>query len=280
MSLLKRARSARRRTTALLLCLAAASLEPAGAVGFRLPNQDPQGIARGNAFVATADNPSAIYYNPAGITQLEGHNIHAGLYFASTGVSYDGPLGRADTDSSLQAVPQLHYVYSPKDSKFSFGLGAYVPYGLGINYGDNNVLSTLAQEAQLLYLSISPVLAYQVHETLSISAGLTFNYSDVYLKRSLAPGGMGEFRFDGDGHAFGFVLGVLWQPCDQWSLGAAFRSPTEVTYEGKSRIQPPSRIPTPPPTSSIRCTLTSGYPTDPTRSGTSRSTWIGPIGTA
>ncbi|MGV3756131.1 MAG: hypothetical protein ACO1QS_12175 [Verrucomicrobiota bacterium] len=41
----------------------------AHAVAFRLPNQDPEGIARGNAFVATADNPSAIYYNPAGITQ-------------------------------------------------------------------------------------------------------------------------------------------------------------------------------------------------------------------
>src|SRR5947207_3345244 len=47
-----------------------------GAVGFRMPNQDPEGIARGNAFVATADNPSAIYYNPAGITQLEGDQLN------------------------------------------------------------------------------------------------------------------------------------------------------------------------------------------------------------
>src|SRR6266576_5722952 len=52
----------------------------AKAVGFRLPNQDPEAIARGNAFVATADNPSAIYYNPAGITQLEGNNLRAGIY--------------------------------------------------------------------------------------------------------------------------------------------------------------------------------------------------------
>src|SRR5512141_2677713 len=61
------------------------------AVGFRLPNQDPEAIARGNAFVATADNPSAIYYNPAGITQLEGNNLRAGIYFVSAGIDYTSP---------------------------------------------------------------------------------------------------------------------------------------------------------------------------------------------
>src|SRR6267142_1799652 len=63
------------------------------AVGFRLPNQDPEGIARGNAFVATADNPSAIYYNPAGITQLKGQNLSAGLYLLVPGVEYESPTG-------------------------------------------------------------------------------------------------------------------------------------------------------------------------------------------
>src|SRR5213596_3716802 len=62
------------------------------AVGFRLPNQDPEGIARGNAFVATADNPSAIYYNPAGITQLEGQQFRAGLYVISGDTEYTSPL--------------------------------------------------------------------------------------------------------------------------------------------------------------------------------------------
>ncbi|MCX6925129.1 MAG: hypothetical protein NT154_18235 [Verrucomicrobia bacterium] len=46
-----------------------------------MPNQDAFAIGRGNAFVATADNPSAIYYNPAGITQLQEQNIHAGSLF-------------------------------------------------------------------------------------------------------------------------------------------------------------------------------------------------------
>ena len=45
--------------------------------GFRLPDQDAFATARGEAFAATADNASAIYYNPAGISQLEGFNFRA-----------------------------------------------------------------------------------------------------------------------------------------------------------------------------------------------------------
>src|SRR6266516_2556694 len=104
-------------------------------VGSRIPNQDPEAIARGNAFVATADNPSAIYYNPAGITQLEGQNIHAGAYFLSTGVEYESPTGqKTETKSDFNTVPQLYYVFSPKEIPFSFGLGVYVPYGLALEW--------------------------------------------------------------------------------------------------------------------------------------------------
>ena len=45
-----------------------------------MPYKDSAATARGNAFVATADNPSAIYYNPAGITQLDSHQVQAGVH--------------------------------------------------------------------------------------------------------------------------------------------------------------------------------------------------------
>src|SRR6185369_9590945 len=82
------------------LALAVMFLHPssAKAVGLRLPNQDPEGIARGNAFVATADNPSALYYNPAGISQLPGDQIRAGLYFISADTEYHSSIfGDAQT---------------------------------------------------------------------------------------------------------------------------------------------------------------------------------------
>jgi long-chain fatty acid transport protein len=118
-------------TAGFLLCAANSS-----AVGFRVPNQDPDAIARGNAFAATADNPSAIYYNPAGITQLEGQQVRVGIYAISTGVEYTSPSGQhASPDSSFQPIPQIYYVNTLKDFPFSFGLGVYVPYGLSIDWG-------------------------------------------------------------------------------------------------------------------------------------------------
>src|SRR6185295_19395772 len=93
------------------------------AVGFRMPNQDPEGIARGNAFAATADNPAAIYYNPAGITQLEGQQARAGLYVISANTHFTSSSGqKAHTDPMLQAVPQLYYVDSLKNLPISLGL--------------------------------------------------------------------------------------------------------------------------------------------------------------
>jgi long-chain fatty acid transport protein len=38
-------------------------------LGIALPDQDAFATARGNAFVATANDPAAVYYNPAGISQ-------------------------------------------------------------------------------------------------------------------------------------------------------------------------------------------------------------------
>ena len=117
------------------------------AVGLRLPNQDPEAIARGNAFAATADNPSAIYYNPAGITQLEGDQVRAGLYLISADTKYTSPTGaEAHTDTGFQVVPQLYYTHSFQDVPLSLGLGVYAPYGLGLDWGDNPPFGLIAQK--------------------------------------------------------------------------------------------------------------------------------------
>ena len=223
----------------IVLCAMLAAPNRVQAVGYRLPNQDPEGIARGNAFVATADNPSAIYYNPAGITQLEGHNFSAGLYFISADTDYTSPTGaKAHTDSSLQAVPQLHYVYSPKESAFSFGFGIYAPFGLGIDWGDNPPFRTLVQEGKVVYASFNPVVAWQLHETLSVGIGPTIDYSQATFKRGIGALPDDQFKFEGDGVGVGFNAGLRWQPHRQWAFGVNYRHATSIDYDGHSQTTP------------------------------------------
>ncbi len=214
------------------------------AVGFRLPNQDPEGIARGNAFAATADNPSAIYYNPAGITQLEGHNFHAGMYFISAGTDYKSPSGvEAHTKSDFQPVPQLHYVYTPKDSRFSFGLGVYAPYGLGLDWGNNTPFRTLAEEGKILYACFNPVAAWKVTPTLSVAVGPTINYSQANFKRGIGVAPGDQFEFDGDALGAGFNAGIRWQPHAQWAFGINYRSGTTLDYDGDTTTKPSPPLP-------------------------------------
>ncbi len=209
------------------------------AVGFRLPNQDPVAIARGNAFAATADNPSAIYYNPAGITQLEGQNLQFGLYTITVDSRYHSRGGqKSDTDFEIQPVPQFYYAYSPKESSLSFGIGAFAPYGLGLEWPEDSGFRTLAEEGRLAYVRLAPVVAWEVLPQLSLAVGPTINGGHVLLRRGIsAPGD--EFKFKGDGIGVGYTGGVMWAPHPQWSIGASYHSATEFTFHGHSTIRTP-----------------------------------------
>src|SRR4029078_11305215 len=102
-----------------------------------------------------------------------------GMYFISINVDYTSPTGaKASTDDKVQPVPQIYYVYSPSNSSLSFGLGIYAPYGLCVDWGAAP-FNTLAQDAKVLYASVNPVVAWQIHKTLSFGIGPTINYSEA-----------------------------------------------------------------------------------------------------
>ena len=225
-----------------VLALAASILLPTLClgVGFRLPNQDPEALSRGNAFAATADNPSAIYYNPAGITQLEGQNLQFGLYSIVVNSRYRSPRGdSAETKLELQNAPQLYYTYAQKDKPYTLGLGMYAPYGLGLQWPGDSGFRTISREARLMYASINPVIAWQVSPTLSLAAGPTINIAQAQLRTGIAVANPNDqFAFRGEGMGLGFNAGLLWRPTEQWALGLNYRGPTEIEFIGRSHARP------------------------------------------
>jgi long-chain fatty acid transport protein len=50
------------------------------------------------------------------------------------------------------------------------------------------------------------------------------------------------FRFNGDGWSVGYNLGLRWQPIDQISIGATFRSPATVALNGHTEFEDLSSI--------------------------------------
>ncbi len=221
---------------------------PSLATGFRLPDQDAFATGRGEAFVATADNPSAIYYNPAGISQLDGHHLRGGVYGLHLGVEYDSPAGRSfDNENPWHAVPQVFYTYGPQKLPLTFGLGVFSPFGLSMEWPQDTGFRTVATEGSLTYMTVNPVVAWAIRPNLSIAAGLTVNYAEIDLRQGLLwpSQSYDAFRVKGDGWDLGYNLGVLWKPCEKLSFGASFRSITTPNLEGRTSFRNSVALPLP-----------------------------------
>src|ERR1043165_2054255 len=133
-----------RRETAKLVIAAALIAAPGTlfANGLRVVSQDAFASARGEAFVATADNPSAIYYNPAGITQLEGDNVRGGLYGIFFNPTFTPPPGRVNSgntyenEKNLALAPNFYLTHKLEKYPVTVGLGGYGPYGRALEWPD------------------------------------------------------------------------------------------------------------------------------------------------
>jgi long-chain fatty acid transport protein len=206
-------------------------------LGLRVSDQDPSATARGNAFTATADNPSAIYYNPAGITALEGHHFRLGGYGIWLESHYTANDGSTiDSKNPLQGVPQLFYTYKPEKWPVAFGLGFFSPYGLGMEWPEDSSFRTLSIQGQIAYYTVNPVVAWQIIPSLSVAIGATLNYSELDLRQGILVSG-DQFRFEGDDMDAGCNAGLMWRLHEKHSLGLNYRSATTMDYSGQAHTR-------------------------------------------
>ncbi|HUA68198.1 MAG TPA: outer membrane protein transport protein [Candidatus Saccharimonadales bacterium] len=217
----------------------------ASANGFRLASQDGFATARGEAFVATADNASAIYYNPAGITQITGTSLRSGLYSIYVDPTFQPPVGNANAGVTYNIgkhwnfVPQVFFTHSFENSPISVGLGIYAPYGGNIDWPQDTGFRAVALESSLKYFRINPVIAFKLAPNLSLGAGVMVDYGRIDLESGLSSSTRfpDYYLFNGDGWSVGYNFGLLWQPLEQISFGATFRSATQFTMEGHTEFE-------------------------------------------
>jgi len=224
--------------TVLLLFLVLPAVSFAGG-----PVHGAKASAMGTAFVAIADDPSAITHNPAGLTQLTGTNIYGGVTYVIPSTTYISPSGQSeDTDFQIFFPPHL-YVSSDLGTKdFRFGIGILSPFGIGGRKWDEKGLTRYSSvESMIATLSINPTIAYQLLPSLSIGAGLDYMISQTKAERminqSSLGAGDGKLTMKGFGGGFGYNLGILFTPDKRISLGLAYRSRIKVTHEGDIKLE-------------------------------------------
>jgi long-chain fatty acid transport protein len=214
--------------------------------GFQINEHGAKAMGMGGAFTAVANDASAIYWNPAGLTQLMGTNLMLGTTLIAPMSSFEGSEFSATTKKyeteSQTFFPTHFFAAHAFKNGLAVGLGFTSPFGLGVKWPDNWAGRFLALDTELKVFTISPVVAYKISEELSLSAGLIYSWADVTIKQKLPiapiellgyPGGESLVTLDGkDNSAFGYCFGVMYKPIPEFSIGASFHSQLKYDFTG------------------------------------------------
>jgi long-chain fatty acid transport protein len=237
-----------------LLGLLTILISPASALssGFYNGAQGAKAFSLGNAFVAQADDPTAIYFNPAGIVQLEGIQVSLGTTAFSGNTTYksDIPGGTVDMEHHVYVVPFGYLTYKVNDT-VSLGLGSFSNFGLSADWPDSWLGRFVngATNSRLASYAINPVIAIRPYQKISFAVGPVFQYVDFKLQsRTLNPFGFGELNttFSGSNWGVGFNVGMLAWITDNIKFGFSYRSKIRYTFPaGKLAFSPQVATPIP-----------------------------------
>src|SRR3989338_4864777 len=101
--------------------------------------QGERQISMGGAFVAVADGPEAVYYNPAGLTQIKGTETSIGALSINPEIEYTHGSNGIKSGSNQSAVGPYAFLSSDKASPVYFGLGMYAPFAREADYNADTV---------------------------------------------------------------------------------------------------------------------------------------------
>ena len=231
------------KTRHLLFTACVLSPVPLFGNGFYIPVQAPEATGRGNAWLATADTASAVYYNAAGLTQLGSPDLVVGAYTVRLGIEADTATGNFDNDASWSLLPQI-YGAVPVNEKLVAGFGINTPFGLSTDWGSASAspLGFFANETELDYVTGWFVAGYEITDEWSVGGGFGVHYADARFTKSATPPPTFT-RFEGDSEALSWTLSTRWQPHEQHAFGAVFRSKTDFNLKGDADAALPGARP-------------------------------------
>ena len=189
---------------ALLLILALTASQAFASNGTQIGTVGARSTAMGSAFRGLADDWSAVYFNPAGLTQLQskwtigfsgGLIAPRGSYEAASYPPTMMPsalMTLTETDAKARNffVPAMSVFYKAND-KLTLGVGVYAPFGLGTEwdllennatYGNPNALSKKYENySDHQVITVQPTVAYQLTDRLSLGLGVNFIWGKMVL---------------------------------------------------------------------------------------------------
>lgn len=257
--------------TWLALPLAALSLlntaDSALASGFAIIEQSVPGL--GNAFAgsaATAEDASTIFFNPAGLTYLQGNSFSGATYSIAPTIRFTNQGSSLATGAPLLGsdggeagnnalVPNLYAAWSLSD-RIKVGLGVGSPFALATEYNRDWVGRYQGVKSKLTTININPAIAARLTDNLSIGAGVNLQYAKAELSNAIDFGLIGRsvglptlpqradgfVEVEGEDWSWGYNLGVLYAPSANTRIGLAYRSQVTHNLEGDADFSVPTSL--------------------------------------
>ena len=225
--------------------------------GFSIFEQGAKATGMAGAFAATADDPSAIFYNVAGLAQQRRTAFYAGGTVINFANEFRGdandPFASGVTGHYKRHsfIPPNAYAIVPIGSNFTFGVGVMTPYGLRTNWEDPWAGRFASRDANIKVVSVQPSIAWQnATGTIAVGGGVEYRRARVVLARNVGLvnpflgfhiSDVASTYLSSDWESgTGWNVGVLFKP-GSWRLGAAYRAPMDIDFNGDLKV---TQIPT------------------------------------
>jgi long-chain fatty acid transport protein len=231
----------------LSVLLATATVTSARAGGLNLnelstTSQANAGAGRG----AWAPDASAALHNPAAMTALEDHGLAVGLTAVFGNIRFDpdstSPSGNGSggNQAEFAALPSLNYVHKVSD-RVRFGLSIFAEAGAGLDPNNNWAGRFEVTNLSLTVLTMSPTLAIEVTDWLSIGGGPTASYAKLDWDLRVAPvlpfGPERQVEIeDADDWEASGRIGLLLTPIESLAVSVYYNSSTDFKLRGDTSV--------------------------------------------
>ena len=248
----------------LFMVFSAWAAHQAWASGYHFGTQSVSTQGTANSSAAEAADPSTIFYNPAGLTKLEGTQATINLNIVAPRIKYEdahayypdgteittAPDGSRNVERSGKitdsaAVAPHAYVSHQVNDQVWLGLGMFVPFASGTEYEKHSVLRYNLNELSLQSIALQPTVAYRINPQHAIAAGVVAQNSKATLRQFANFGAFagrngvadGYAEVKGDDWGVGYNLAWLWDINDSARMGVNYRSKVSHELQGNAEWQ-------------------------------------------
>ena len=236
--------------------------------GFLIYEHGAAAMAMGGAFVAVANNPTAIFHNPAGIAWLEGTHISFGTTLIRGQNSLSLPYWPDPTYQNVDGesqwfYPSSFYISHRINDRIAAGFGFFSPYGLGTKWPKDYPLKYIAYSDDMATFFFNPTLAYKVNENFSVGFGVSYIYSTLSFKLFEHEDNIVDLgsliglpvpvwasvdipvSLEANGSGWGLNAGALYKG-ENFSIGFNWRGGFKVEFDGDLNLESPQlQVPDP-----------------------------------